>query len=258
MIFNNCGFIPCLLKMKIRNHLFFAAVLWATSLTAGYAQKKTEAQAREKRIGIARIQIFASPAKGTPIAEVAKMPLFFGASSDEYRYKKRTILEQQPPTTGDTIRDITSDSLAVYLKRDLYTMSGYDDKGGNSRDKRNAIHDLPTENPQKMAVDTIFDEAIDIACYWVFAQAPDNKARYIPSILLKMEVYDRSGQAQPEKAITLPASEIKTKHFKEAYGVSYDFTKGITVDEIADGGIAGNVVVDVYLQALNKLLAKNK
>lgn len=234
--------------------LIFSMFLASVSML--FAQKKAIVQPSQKRIGISRIQIFASPTKGTPISEVANMPLFFGAKSDEYKYKKKTLIERLPPTVGDTIRDLTSDSLAVYLKRDLYTMSGYGDQGGNSKGKRNMIHDLPTENPQKMAVDTIFHEAIDIGCYWVFAHSAESKDRYIPTITLKMEIYDGSGQAQPEKSITLMPNEILTRHFQKEYGVDYDFVKGVSEKEIADGGIIGNVVVDVYLQALNKLLGK--
>lgn len=244
----------------MRNSFLFLFFLSLTWFTPTFAQKKKakESGENQKRIGIARIQIFASPVKGTSIAEVAKMPVFFGSKSDEYKYKKRKVVDQLPPTVGDTIRDITSDSLAVFLKRDLYTMSGYGDKGGNTLKKGNQIHDLPTENPQKMAVDTVFHEAIDIACYWTFAHSPLDPSKYVPTILMKMEVYDQSGQAQPERSISLKPEEIKTSHFKEEYGVNYDFVKGISTKEIADGGIVGNVVVDVYLQALNKLLGKTK
>lgn len=244
--------------MKRFHFLLLFLSLMGSDLVWAQKKKAKESGENQRRIGIARIQIFASAAKGTPVAEVAKMPVFFGNQSDEYRYKKKKFLDQQPPTVGDTIRDITSDSLAVFLKRDLYTMSGYDDKGGNSLRKGNQIHDLPTENPQKMAVDTIFHEAIDIACYWTFTHSPSDPERYVPTILMKMEIYDLSGQAQPEKSITLLPNEIKTSHFKNEYGVSYDFVKGISPKEIEDGGIMGNVVVDVYLQALNKLLGKPK
>lgn len=241
------------------NSFLFSFVLWVFIYSSANAQKRRDGQSEnQKRIGIARIQIFASPVKGTPIAEVSKMPLFFGEQSDVYKYKKRKVVDQMPPSVGDSIRDLTSDSLAVFLKRDLYTMSGYGDKGGNSIAKRNMIHNLPTENPQKMAVDTVFHEAIDIACHWTFAHSPNEPEKYIPTIQMKMEFYDLSGQAQPEKSITLLPGEIKTSHFKDEYGVTYDFVKGITTKEIADGGIVGNVVVDVYLQALNKLLGKTK
>lgn len=245
--------------MRINSFLFIF-ILWCGVFSATLAQKRNDSKPTDgqKRIGIARIQIFASPVKGTPITEVSKMPLFFGEQSDVYKYKKRKVVDQMPPTVGDTIRDLTSDSIAVYLKRDLYTMSGYDDKGGNSLAKRNMIHDLPTENPQKMAVDTVFHEAIDISCHWTFAHSTKEPDRYIPSIQIKMEIFDISGQAQPEKSASLQPSEIKTSHFKDEYGVEYDFVKGITPKEIADGGIVGNVVVDVYLQALNKLLGKTK
>lgn len=243
--------------MRIKGALLFFFILSGIVFTVS-GQKKRFQSENQKRIGIARIQIFASPVKGTPIAKVAKMPLFFGEKSEVYKYKKRKVVDQMPPSVGDTIRDITSDSLAVYLKRDLYTMSGYGDKGGNSIAKRNQIHGLPTENPQKMAVDTVFHEAIDIACYWTFEQSTKDPDRYIPSVQIKMEVYDGSGQSQPEKTATLLPNEIKTSHFENEYGVSYDFVKGISTKEISDGGIVGNVVVDVYLQALNKLLGKTK
>lgn len=221
------------------------------------SNKKAQEEANSKRIGVARIQIFASPARHTAISDIANMPLFFGTSSDELKYKKTKLLRQLPPTVGDSIRDFTADSFAVFFKQDIYTMSGYDDAGGNSKGKRNMIHDLPTENPQKLAVDSVFDEAIDLGCYWTFALSDDKKS-YIPTILLKMEIYDRSGQARPEKAVTLEAKDIKTSHFKSEYGVSYDFVKGLKSAEIEDGGIVGNVVADVYLQALNKLLKKLK
>ena len=170
-------------------------------------------------------------------------------------HKKRKLKDQLPPTTGDSIREMTSDSLAIFLKQSLYSMAGYGDAGGNSRGKRNMIHDLPTENPQKVAVDSIFDEAIDIGCFWTFAETHD-KQGFIPTVMMKMEIYDKTGQARPERSITLTPSEIKTAHFKEAYGVEYDFVKGISIKVLEDGGIMGNVIADVYLQALNKLLAK--
>lgn len=242
--------------MNFINKAILVFCIFLASASTLLAQKKQANLISQKRIGIARIQIFASPPKGTPIAEATRMPVFFGAKSEVYKYKKRTLLEQFPPTVGDSIRDLTSDSLAVYFKRDLYTMSGYGDKGGNSREKRNTIHNLPTENPQKMAVDTIFHEAIDIACYWSFAHSKVEPDKYIPTISLKMEIYDLSGQAQPEKQITLLPNEIVTSHFSKEYGVTYDFVKGVSPKDIQDGGIIGNVVVDVYLQALNKLLGK--
>jgi hypothetical protein len=220
--------------------------------------KDARSSPEEKRIGIARIQIFASPAKGTSISEIANMPVFFGPRSEEITYNKKIkFADQVPPTTGDSIRDLTSDSLAVYFKTDLYSMSGYGDVGGTSKGKRNMIHDLPTENPQKLATDTVFDEAIDIACYWTFVHNED-RSGYIPTVIMKMEIYDKTGQARPEKSITLLPNEISTAHFGKRYGLDYDFVKGIKTKEIEKGGIAGNVIADVYLQALNKLLAKNK
>lgn len=224
------------------------------------AQKKKSdtAKANQKVIVIARIQVHASLAKGTPIAEVFNMPPFFGAKSEELTYRRRTFLDQLPPSTGDSIRDLTSDSMAVFLKQDLTTMSGYGDKGGNSKEKRNFIHDLPTENPQKMAVDTLFnfDEAIDIGCYWTFV--PDaGRTKYIPTVIMKLEIFDKSGQVKSEKSVTLSPSDIKTAHFKKNYKVEYDFVKGIPLKEIEEGGIIGNVVADVYLQALTKLLKSN-
>ena len=233
--------------------IFFVSQSFAQDTKKKKSVKEARSSVVERRIGVARIQIFASPAKGTPIAEISSLPLFFGPKSEEIVYKKRRASDQYPPTTGDTIRDLTSDSLAIYFNTDLYSMSGYGDVGGKSKSKRNMIHDLPTENPQKMAVDTVFDEAIDIACYWTFAHNAD-KSGYIPTVMMKMEVYDISGQARPEKTVTLNPEDIKTNHFKDQYGVSYDFVKGIKTKDIEDGGILGNVIADVYLQALNKLL----
>ena len=237
---------------------FFTGHLF--SFGQGKKPKKTTAEARtsiyEKRTGIARIQIFASPAKGISIADIAGMPLFFGKRSETITYRKRTALSDQlPPTTGEYIRDISSDSLAIYFKTDIFTMSGYGDITGSSKGKRNMIHDLPTENPQKLAVDTIFDEAIDIGCYWTFEHNAERNG-YVPNIMLKMEIYDKSGQARPEKIVALNAKQIETRHFKDLYGVEYNFVKGLKSSDLEDGGIAGSVVADVYLQALNKLLEK--
>ena len=242
-------------RMKINIVLSFFLIFALSKNSNSQDKDDAKKSANAKRIGIARIQIFASPAKGTPIADIANLPLFFGSNSDFIKYKKRSFNSQLPPTTGDTIREITSDIIAVYFQQDLWSMSGYGDAGGNSRGKRNMIHDLPTENPQKVAVDSIFDEAIDIGCFWTFVETPDKMA-FIPSILMKMEVYDRTGQARPEIVATLSPQEIQTKHFKDSYGVEYDFVKGIPLQVLEDGGIMGNVIADVYLQALNKLLAK--
>jgi hypothetical protein len=217
--------------------------------------KQPRTEATEIRTGIARIQIFASPAKGTGIAEIARMPLFFGPKSDLITYKKTGFSNNTPPTVGDSIKDLTSDSLAVFFKKDLYTMSGYGDVGTIPKGKKNMIHDLPTENPQKIAVDSVFDESIDIGCYWTFIHN-DEQTGYIPTVMIKMEVYDKTGQARPERSVTLLPSEVKTSHFKSNYGVDYNFIKGIKREDLEDGGIVGNVIADVYLQALNKLLAK--
>ncbi len=246
-------------------YLLFIILLFSSSVVTLAQSKKKEKSVKEKRssitekrIGVARIQIFASPAKGTSISEIANMPLFFGPNSEEITYNKKLKFDDQlPPTTGDSIRDLTSDSLAVFFKTDLYSMSGYGDVGGTSKGKRNMIHDLPTENPQKLAADTIFDEAIDIACYWTFVHNKD-RSGYIPTVMMKMEIYDVSGQARPEKSVTLLPNEIATAHFEKKYGIKYDFVKGINTNEIEKGGIAGNVIADVYLQALNKLLGKTK
>jgi hypothetical protein len=236
--------------------LSFLVFLLSISISVFGQVVKEQREARpEKRIGVARIQIFASPAKGTPIADIANLPLFFGSNSDYIKYHKKAFNSQLPPTTGDSIQEMTSDTLAVYFKQDMWSMSGYDDAGGNSRAKRNMIHDLPTENPQKLAVDSVFDEAIDIGCFWTFTETADKKA-FVPTVMMKMEIYDRSGQARPEKSVTLLPHEIKTTHFRDSYGVDYDFVKGIQVKVLEDGGIMGNVIADVYLQALNKLLAK--
>lgn len=221
---------------------------------SGSTKKKdnTEETSGQKRIGIARIQVFASAAKGISIGEAARLPAFFGDKSDFIIYYKR---KGYPPTTGDTIRDFTADSLAIYFNQDLTTMSGYDDAGDSRPRRKNYIHDLPTENPQKMAVDSIFDEAVDISCFWSFAHSPDNSS-LIPSVQMKMEVFDRSGVAKSEKSATLRPADIATSHFKEKYGIEYDFVKGIKISEIEAGGILGNVIADVYLQAFNKMLNK--
>ncbi len=228
-----------------------------------HAQKKagskkkagnTEESAEQKRIGIARIQIFASAARGISIGESAKLPSFFGDKSDFISYFKR---KGYPPTTGDTIRDFTADSLAIYFNQDLTTMSGYDDAGDSRPRRKNYIHDLPTENAQKMAVDSIFDEAVDISCFWSFAHSSD-KTSLIPTVQMKMDIFDRSGVAKSEKTVTLEPADIVTAHFKEKYGIEYDFVKGVKISEIADGGILGNVIADVYLQALNKMLNKKQ
>lgn len=246
--------------MKFTFFLLVIPMFFNLSLVLAQTKKtqKSVKEARgavpERRIGISRIQIFASPAS---IADMATSPVFFGPKSEEITYKKRNLRDQLPPTTGDSIRDLTSDTLAIYFKTDLYSMTGYGDVGGKARGKRNFIHDLPTENPQKMAADTIFDDAIDIGCFWKFIPNAD-KSAYIPTILMKMDVYDLSGQARSEISVTLLPADVKTSHFKEAYGIEYDFVMGIKVKDLEDGGVLGNVVADVYLQALNKLLAKGK
>lgn len=238
--------------------VFIGCWLGAMPQSLAQKKKKSEADKSQKVTVLARIQIHASLAKGTPIAEVFKMPPFFGAKSEEISYRFQAATDQFPPTTGDSIRELTSDSLVFFLKQDLTEMSGYGDKGGNSKDKRNYIHNLPTENPQKMAVDTNIDvdEAIDIACHWTFVPN-EKKDRYTPTIEMKMDVYDNSGQARSEKSVLLKAADIRTSHFKKAYGIEYDFVKGVPLKEIEDGGIVGNVVTDVYLQALTRLLKTN-
>ena len=238
--------------------LFLLSLLAVLPESQAQRKKKSEEAKAQKVTVLARIQVMASLPKGTPITEVFNSPPFFGAKSEEITYKFKVFTDQLPPTTGDSIRELTSDSLVLFLKQDLSEMSGYGDKGGNSKEKRNHIHNLPTENPQKMAVDTAVnvDEAIDISCHWVFTPN-EKKDRYVPSVQMKMEVYDDSGQSHSERSVALSPSEIKTSHFKKAYGVEYDFVKGIPLKEIEDGGIVGNVVTDVYLQALTRLLKNN-
>jgi hypothetical protein len=243
------------MRSKHTLYWFFILAFFNVDFIQAQDEKKGAKQEKqERRIGIARIQILASAAKGTPIADIANMPPCFGEKSDFIVYKKKGR-NQIPPTTGDTIREITSDSIAVYLKKDLYSMSGYGDAGNTKRGKRNMIHDLPTDDPQKLAVDSTFDESIDIMCFWTFAETVDKKS-FIPSVSIKMDIYDRTGQVASTKSVNLPVAEIKSSHFREAYDVNYDFAAGIPVSELAQGGVLGNVIADVYLQALNKLLAK--
>lgn len=218
-------------------------------------RKKLNEEDVERRVGIARIRLEAKPVKGTPIADVANFPEFFGDRSNQVRYPRQTLISKLPPTTGDSLREVTSDSLALFLRQNLYD---YDVSGDNReavRRKKNSIHDLPNEDYQKFLSDSTLDEAVDISCLWIFSENKEQQL-FKPEIQMKAAFYDKKGASRPALELVMPAGEIQCAHFNEAYGSSYDFGKGIPRNSIEEGGIAGNVVVDVYLQALKKLLAR--
>lgn len=145
--------------------------------------------------------------------------------------------------------------MAVYLKQNLYDWDITGDSRQIVRTRKNAIHDLPSEDFRQYLADTLLDEAIDLSCVWYFSEnKADNLFR--PELQMKVSFFDVKGASRPPMEVFLKADEIQCEHFKEAFGYSYNFNKGISQKEIRDGGIAGNVVTDVYLQALKKLLAK--
>lgn len=218
-------------------------------------RKKVNEEDVERRVGIARIKLEAKPPKGTAIADIAAFPVFFGEKSNEIRYQRRSIISKLPPTTGDSLREVTSDSLAMFLRQNLYDWDVSGDNRDAVRRKKNSIHDLPNEDYQKFLADSTLDEAIDISCVWVFAE---NKQQQVfrPEIQMKAAFYDKKGPSRPPLELMLTGADIQCAHFNESYGYTYDFSKGIPKSAADEGGIAGNVVVDVYLQALKKLLAK--
>lgn|GEM_PF-6179876 len=218
-------------------------------------RKRVNEEDVERRVGIARIKLEAKPPKGTAIADIASFPAFFGEKSDEIRYQRQSIISKLPPTTGDSLREVTSDSLAMFLRQNLYDWDVSGDNRDAVRRKKNSIHGLPNEDYQKFLADSTLDEAVDISCLWVFTENKEQQL-FKPEIQMKAAFYDNKGPSRPPLELVMGAVDIQCAHFNEAYGYTYDFGKGIPRTAIEDGGIAGNVVVDVYLQALKKLLAK--
>jgi hypothetical protein len=218
-------------------------------------RKRISEEDVERRVGVAKIVLEARAAKGTPIGDVANFPVFFGERSNQIKYQRQSLIGKLPPTAGDSIREVTSDSMAVYLRQNLYD---WDITGENRevvRRKKNSIHDLPNEDYKKYLSDSLLDEAIDLSCIWYFTE-DKSVSLFRPEIQMKVSFFDRKGACRPALETVLKAEEIQCEHFNEAYGFTYNFRKGIPVKDIQEGGIAGNVVTDVYLQALKKLLAK--
>jgi hypothetical protein len=218
-------------------------------------RKRISEEDVERKIGVAKIVVEAKPVKGTPISDIANFPEFFGEKSNQIKYQRQSLIGKLPPTAGDSLRELTSDSMAVYLRQNLYDW----DITGENRDlvrrKKNSIHDLPNENYQKYLTDSLLDEAVDLSCTWFFTE-DKTSSLFRPEIQIKVNFYDRKGACRPGLETILKPEEIVCLHFNEAYGITYDFKKGISRKDIEGGGIAGNVVTDVYLQALKKLLAK--
>lgn len=218
-------------------------------------RKRISEEDVERKIGVAKIVVEAKPVKGTPISDIANFPEFFGERSNQIKYQRQSLIGKLPPTAGDSLREVTSDSMAVYLRQNLYDW----DITGENRDlvrrMKNSIHDLPNENYQKYLTDSLLDEAMDLSCIWFFTEEKSSSL-FKPEIHIKASFYDSKGACRPGLESVLKAEEIACAHFNEAYGYSYDFKKGISRKDIEGGGIAGNVVTDVYLQALKKLLAK--
>ena len=218
-------------------------------------RKRISEEDVERRIGVARIVLEARAAKGTPIGDVANFPEFFGTKSNQVKYQRQSLIGKLPPTAGDSIREVTSDSMAVFLRQNLYD---WDITGENRevvRRRKNSIHDLPSEDYKKYLADSLLDEAIDLSCIWFFSE-DKSTSLFKPEIQMKVSFVDRKGPCRPSLEAVLKPEEIQCDHFNEAYGFTYNLKKGIPVKDIQDGGIAGNVVTDVYLQALKKLLAK--
>lgn len=218
-------------------------------------RKRVNEEDIERRVGIARIKLEAKPPKGTAIADIASFPDFFGEKSDEIRYQRQSIISKLPPTTGDSLREVTSDSLAMFLRQNLYDWDVSGDNRDAVRRKKNSIHGLPNEDYQKFLADSTLDEAVEISCIWTFAENKEQQL-FKPEIQMKAAFFDKKGPSRPPLELVLTAGDIQCSHFNEAYGYTYDLSKGIPRSAADEGGIAGNVVVDVYLQALKKLLAK--
>jgi len=245
-------------RMNLRTLLFILLLPFTVSTVSGQLfklRKRVNEEDVERHIGIARIKVEAKPVKGTPIAEIANFPAFFGEKSDQLRYARQSIISKLPPSTGDSLREVTSDSMAVYLRQNLYDWDATGENRNSVRRKKNSIHDLPNEDYQKFLADSVLDEAIDISCYWYFIENKSEQT-FQPEVHMKASFFDKVGASRPPIETTLSAQDLQTAHFKEAYGYALNLNKGISSKEIENGGIAGNIVADVYLQALKKLLAK--
>ena len=235
--------------------LFFAGLCLESQAQIFRLRKKVNEEDVERRVGIVRIKIEARPPKGTPIADIANFPDFFGEKSNQIRYQKQSITGKLPPTTGDSLREVTSDSLALFLRQNLYDWDATGATKEGVRQKKNNIQDLPNEDYKKYLGESTLDEAIDVSCSWVFTEDKDQQL-FKPEIQMKAVFYDKNGASRPPLETILPVGDIQCAHFNEAYGSNYNFSKGLSRKEVLEGGIAGNVVADVYLQALKKLLAK--
>ena len=248
-------FFTLMKPRRILLFIFFFALISESNAQLFRLRRRISQEDVERKVGIARIVVEAKPVKGTPIGDIANFPEFFGSKSNQIKYQRQSLISKLPPTTGDSLREVTSDSMAVYLRQNLYDWDATGENKEVVRRKKNAIHDLPSEDFKKYLSDSLLDEAIDVSCVWYFSE---NKTELLfkPELQLKISFFDKKGASRPPLETVLKNEEIQCAHFNEAYGMTYDFRKGINVRDIEDGGIAGNVVTDVYLQALKKLLAR--
>jgi hypothetical protein len=218
-----------------------------------FSQVQAQKAAREainpdSLMTVSKVMVYANAGKGYTMAEAMNLPDFFGKSSQNYIYKNQKITMQRPPRTIDTIMDITN----VILAEILGLVCDPQPLPSSIKYKpiyKNQIYGLPNVRREESLKLEPYLKTAEVDCKWVFNKVGD---RYIPTISLKVDIYGKNSTHIKTFSTEMKPEEVKTDHMKSEHGMQFDFVKGFSKSDLEEG-VPGNIVVDVYTQALLKL-----
>lgn len=226
---------------------FFIFISSIQSPAAAQGKKKIKVNP-DSLMTVSKVMVFANAGKGYSMAEATQLPDFFGKASQVYVYKNQKVTMQRPPRTIDTIMDITNVSMSqltglVCDPQPLPTSIKYKEV------YKNQIYGLPNVRRDESLALEPYLRTVEVECKWIFNKVNE---RYVPTVHFKVDVFGKNSTLLHTYNTTLLPNEVKTDHMQDVHGMSYDFVKGFTRSDL-DEGIPGNIVVDVYVQALSKL-----
>ena len=197
---------------------------------------------------VSKVMVYANAGKGYTMAEAMSLPDFFGKASQSYIYKNQKITMQRPPRTIDTIMDITNVSLAeitglVCDPQPLPTSIKYKPV------YKNQIFGLPNVRRDESLMLEPYLQTAEVDCKWVFNKVAD---RYVPTVTMRVDIFGKNSTLINTYTTELKPEEVKTNHMKSEHGMQFDFIRGFSKSDLEEG-VPGNIIVDVYTQALIKL-----
>lgn len=201
-------------------------------------------------ITLSKISVFATPGKGIPLAEVLTLPPFFAEATTEYYYTRLGLTSQLPPRTIDTLSvlsdNLVADYYGFYLEpQPLPSKLKYSDL------YKNTLPGLPNLRRDESLWLEKYAKKVEIECKFVFTH--NELKNFVPTVHMKIEVFGKNNVLEDKKQLVLNPEEIAYANWQEDYEVSLDLKKGFSKQDL-EFGLPGNIVLDIYTQALTRLL----